>query len=256
MPGCCARRSGRPGAHDSRSAAHEWGDRERICCAGAGLIWPIRSRPTAPRICSVPCMFRLPTELIRVTTAGVLGCVLCGMPAAPAQAKGNSSGSTGPALVNACVVTENVRRLVEFYEPILQLKAKWSGNDYAEFATGLGVLSIFSASAQENYIPGSAEGAKNRSLILEFKVADADAEYRRLKGLVKTWVKLPTTQPWGTRSIYFRDPDGNLVDFYSPASACISGLSLRRRRDRWCRAVRLSKIASGRDGIDQACRDD
>jgi len=28
-------------------------------------------------------------------------------------------------------------------------------------------------------------------------------------------VKPPTTQPWGTRSVYFRDPDGNLVDFFA-----------------------------------------
>ncbi len=134
------------------------------------------------------------------------------------SAKGNSS-ETGirPVLVNTCMVTESVRRLVEFYEPILQQKAKWSGDDYAEFATGVGVLTIFSSAEQEKYFPGSAEGAKNRSVILEFKVVDVDAEYRRLRGIVKTWVKLPTTQSWGTRSIYFRDPDGNLVDFYSPA---------------------------------------
>jgi uncharacterized glyoxalase superfamily protein PhnB len=124
-----------------------------------------------------------------------------------------------PVLVNTCVVTENVKLLVGFYEPILRQKANWSGDHYAEFATGAGVLAIFSFHAQEKYIPGSAEAAKNRSIILEFGVADVDAEYRRLQTLVKTWVKPPTTQPWGTRSIYFRDPDGNLVDFYSPMPA-------------------------------------
>jgi uncharacterized glyoxalase superfamily protein PhnB len=136
------------------------------------------------------------------------------------QSRGESSArSVPPILVNTCIVTENVRRLVEFYEPILEQRAKWSGNDYAEFATGRGVLAIFSSSAQEKYIPGSAEAARNRSVILEFKVADVDAEYRRLKGMVKSWVKPPSTQPWGTRSLYFRDPDGNLVDYYSLASA-------------------------------------
>jgi uncharacterized glyoxalase superfamily protein PhnB len=130
-----------------------------------------------------------------------------------------SQRSVGPVLVNTCVVTENVKRLVGFYEPILGHKAKWSGSDYAEFATGVGVLAIFSSSAQEKYIPGSAEVARNQSVILEFKVADVDAEYRRIRGMVKTWVKPPSTQPWGTRSVYFRDPDGNLVDFYSPAPA-------------------------------------
>jgi catechol 2,3-dioxygenase-like lactoylglutathione lyase family enzyme len=80
------------------------------------------------------------------------------------------------------------------------------------------VLAIFSASAQEKYIPGSAKAARNQSAILEFSVTNVDKEYARLQGLVKTWVKPPTTQPWGTRSLYFRDPDGNLVDFYTPAA--------------------------------------
>jgi catechol 2,3-dioxygenase-like lactoylglutathione lyase family enzyme len=131
------------------------------------------------------------------------------------------SSLTGPtpALVNTCLITSNVRRLVAFYEPVLGLKANWSGEDYAEFHTGVGVLAIFSFSAQEKYIPNATEPGKNRSLILEFRVTDVDQEYARLKSLVKTWVKPPTTQPWGTRSAYFRDPDGNLVDFYSPAKA-------------------------------------
>ena len=122
----------------------------------------------------------------------------------------------GPALEHTCLITNSVRQLVDFYEPVLGQKAKWSGPDYAELETGGAILAIFSAEAQEKYIPGSTEAAKNRSMILEFKVADVDQEYRRLQKLVKTWVKPPTTQSWGTRSVYFRDPDGNMVDFFSP----------------------------------------
>jgi catechol 2,3-dioxygenase-like lactoylglutathione lyase family enzyme len=124
-----------------------------------------------------------------------------------------------PTLDHACVITNDVRRLVDFYEPILAQKAKWSGKDYAEFPTGAGILAVFSTEAQEKYIPGSAEAAKNRSMIPEFRVASVDREYLRLQNLVKIWVKPPTTQLWGTRSIYFRDPDGNLVDFYTPPKA-------------------------------------
>jgi catechol 2,3-dioxygenase-like lactoylglutathione lyase family enzyme len=105
--------------------------------------------------------------------------------------------------------------LVEFYSRILQIPAKTTGADYAEFSTGSGVLAIFSVEAQDRYIPGSAEPEMNRSAILEFEEADADREYESLHGIVKKWVKPPTTQPWGTRSIYFRDPDGNLIDFYA-----------------------------------------
>ena len=90
----------------------------------------------------------------------------------------------------------------------------------AQITLSFGVLAIFSAEAQDRYIPGSATVAHNRSVILEFRaVADVDREYRRLRNVVKIWVKPPTTQPWGTRSIYFRDPDGNLVDFYSQPDA-------------------------------------
>jgi uncharacterized glyoxalase superfamily protein PhnB len=148
--------------------------------------------------------------------------LFAGLRTLPSQTVNDQSleHSVRPILENTCVISADIRRLVAFYELVLGDKAKWSGEDYAEFATGVGVLSIFSYRAQEKYIPGSAEAEKNRSVILEFKVANVDAEYRRLQGLVKTWVKPPTTQPWGSRSIYFRDPDGNLVDFYTlvPAS--------------------------------------
>ncbi|MGO4882151.1 MAG: VOC family protein [Bryobacteraceae bacterium] len=136
--------------------------------------------------------------------------------AASPQAARDKPPDHVPTLVNTCLITSNVKRLVEFYEAVLTIKARKSGDDYAEFPTGMGVLAIFSERAQEQYIPGSAAAATNKSMILEFRVADVDKEFRRLQGLVKTWVKPPTTQPWGTRSTHFRDPDGNLVDFYAP----------------------------------------
>lgn len=146
----------------------------------------------------------------------IAGCIAPAMAYAQSPPSQPASVAPGPALVNICLITQDVKGLVSFYEQVLQAKATWSGPDYAEFPTGVGVLAIFSAEAQEKYIPGSAQAGGNKGVILEFRVADPDAEYKRLSGIVKTWVKPPTTQPWGTRSIYFRDPDGNLVDFYTP----------------------------------------
>jgi catechol 2,3-dioxygenase-like lactoylglutathione lyase family enzyme len=119
-----------------------------------------------------------------------------------------------PVLRNTCLITKDVPRLVDFYSHVLRIPANATGNDYAEFRTA-GVLAIFSADAQEKYIPGSTQAGSNKSIILEFEVKDVDQEYARLQKIVKDWVKPPTTQPWGTRSIYFRDPDGNLIDFYA-----------------------------------------
>jgi catechol 2,3-dioxygenase-like lactoylglutathione lyase family enzyme len=132
-------------------------------------------------------------------------------PDPPAQAP-----EQAPVLVNTCLITSNVRQLTIFYEKVLQIRPREISDAYVEFPTAEGVLAIFAADAQEKYIPNSAVPAMNKSAILEFKVNDPDQEFARLQSIVKTWVKPPTTQPWGTRSIYFRDPDGNLVDFFTP----------------------------------------
>jgi len=148
--------------------------------------------------------------------AGFLGVIVGTLSGDVLLGVGRPTPPATPTLINTCLITANVDRLLSFYESVLQMKAERIGEQYAEFHTGIGVLAIFSADAQEKYIPGSAEAGRNKSAVLEFRVANADREYARLQPLVKTWVKPPTTQPWGTRSIYFRDPDGNLVDFYVP----------------------------------------
>jgi catechol 2,3-dioxygenase-like lactoylglutathione lyase family enzyme len=134
---------------------------------------------------------------------------------ARSTATAQSMPDPAPALINTCLITNDVNRLTAFYSKVLKTQPEKTGNDYVEFRTGAGVLAIFSAEAQEKYIPGSAKSGENHSAILEFKVTDVDQEYARLHEFVQTWVKGPTNQPWGTRSIYFRDPDGNLVDFFT-----------------------------------------
>jgi catechol 2,3-dioxygenase-like lactoylglutathione lyase family enzyme len=121
-----------------------------------------------------------------------------------------------PALINTCLITNDVKALTAFYAQVLQIEPRKSGDDYVEFPTKVGTLALFAASAQEKYIPGSATAGQNHSSILEFRVGNVDEEYARLRPIVRSWVKGPTTQPWGTRSIYFRDPDGNLVDLFTP----------------------------------------
>ncbi len=150
------------------------------------------------------------SEVLLVAFLGVAVSRLAARPQVNAQPSGQT-----PTLIYTCLITNDVKQLAEFYERVLQLKAHASGDRYVEFPTSAGTLAIFDAEVQEKYIPGAAQAGDNRSAILEFNVANVDQEYLRLQAIVKTWVKPPTTQPWGSRSIYFRDPDGNLVDFFS-----------------------------------------
>ena len=148
-------------------------------------------------------------------TSGLVGVLLLAM----LGARGGNvqdADALQPVLINTCLITKNFTQLVDFYQHVLGIAPRLSNGDYAEFPTNAGVLAIFTAEAQERYIPGSALPASNKSAILEFKVANVDVEFMRLHDFVKNWVKAPTNQPWGTRSFYFRDPDGNLIDFYAP----------------------------------------
>jgi uncharacterized glyoxalase superfamily protein PhnB len=58
-------------------------------------------------------------------------------------------------------------------------------------------------------------------VILDFEVEDVDAERLRLRlqAIVAEFVMEPKTQPWGNRSMLFRDPDGNLINMFAVARA-------------------------------------
>ena len=117
-------------------------------------------------------------------------------------------------LSHTCIITEDVGRLRSFYQEVLQIEPTGKGA-YVEFRTEAGTLSLFSLEGLEKLAPGLMQGASNNTVILEFQVEDVDKEYERLKQMSIKWMKPPTTQPWGNRSIYFRDPDGNPLNLYT-----------------------------------------
>src|SRR6516164_5852324 len=86
-----------------------------------------------------------------------------------------------PLLINTCLITGKFTQLVDFYQRVLGIAPRVSNGVYAEFRTERGVLAIFTAQAQEQYIPGSALPASNKSAILEFRVANVDEEFMRLR---------------------------------------------------------------------------
>jgi predicted enzyme related to lactoylglutathione lyase len=121
--------------------------------------------------------------------------------------------------VSTRLITDDIKRLVRFYEQASGLSAKWYTEDFAEVATPSGTLAIASKRTMEMFGGGAARPADNHSAIIEFRVADVDKEYAKLETVIGEFVQRPTTMPWGNRSLLFRDPDGNLINFFTPVSA-------------------------------------
>ncbi|MFI2478827.1 VOC family protein [Nocardia xishanensis] len=121
-------------------------------------------------------------------------------------------------LVSIRLITDDIQRLVSFYQHVTGVEAIWATPDFAEIATAAGALAIGSARTVALFAAGSARPADNHTAIIEFLVPDVDADYRRLRDTVEDFVNEPTTMPWGNRSLLFRDPDGNLINLFTPVT--------------------------------------
>jgi catechol 2,3-dioxygenase-like lactoylglutathione lyase family enzyme len=121
-------------------------------------------------------------------------------------------------LVSLRMITDDLERVVQFYEQVTGVSATRHTPAFAELVLPCFTLAIGHTLTTQLFGDDSARPADNHTVIIEFMVDDVDGEYERLKPVVSDWVQPPTTMPWGNRSILFRDPDGNLVNFFTPVT--------------------------------------
>lgn len=122
-------------------------------------------------------------------------------------------------LVQGRIVTDDVEGLAAFYARLIGTPVALN-EYYVEVPAG--ALSVgfskcrFTECGED--LPERPEGQRRDEIILDFMVDDVDEEYERIEAMGVAWVMLPTTQPWGNRSMIFRDPEGNLVSVFSRSS--------------------------------------
>ena len=113
------------------------------------------------------------------------------------------------------MISDDLEPVVSFYEQVTGVPAVWLAPVFAEVHLPSCTIA-FGHTQTALLFNNSARPAGNHTVIIEFLVEDVDQEFERLKTLVSEWVQKPTTMPWGNRSILFRDPDGNLVNLFTP----------------------------------------
>jgi catechol 2,3-dioxygenase-like lactoylglutathione lyase family enzyme len=120
-------------------------------------------------------------------------------------------------LASIRIITDQLEPMVHFYEQVTGISALWPAPVFAELPLPSCTIAFGHAQTAQLF-NNAARPAHNRSVIIEFPVDDVDKEFERLQGLVSEWVLRPTTMPWGNRSMLLRDPDGNLVNLFTPVT--------------------------------------
>jgi uncharacterized glyoxalase superfamily protein PhnB len=128
------------------------------------------------------------------------------------------SSSTGTMKFSSTrLIAADIKAMVGFYEQVTGRPAEWLAPVFAEIVMPSATLAIGSAETVALFKAGSAEPGANRSAIIEFMVADVDAEYERLKDRAP-WVHEPKLMPWGNKAAQLRDPEGTIVELFTPVT--------------------------------------
>lgn len=110
----------------------------------------------------------------------------------------------------------------QFYRDTLGFATTFGAEDenYADFETGGVALALFPRGLMAEAVGTMntpAGGGGQDPVALIFAVEDVDQAYRDLGARGVDFVTPPQDRPlWGIRTAHFRDPDGNLLEIYSP----------------------------------------
>jgi predicted enzyme related to lactoylglutathione lyase len=118
-------------------------------------------------------------------------------------------------------VSTAIEPIAAFYAALLRVSVPLNEH-YLEMPAGPASVGFSRVGFTEDRGPHAAcpagLAAHEGEIILDLIADDVDDEYCRIDALGATWVMRPTTQPWGRRSMLFRDPHGHLINVSSPAT--------------------------------------
>jgi len=130
------------------------------------------------------------------------------------------------AVVAMVLFVRDLAKCMTFYRDTLGLQVKESNPDSVGFSLGGQYFLLLEVSAAAHMISEEAlelkiEGGPRG--LLAASVEDVDAAYEALKARGVTFLRPPTNQPWGLRTAYFADPEGNLWEINQPIGSKSEG---------------------------------
>ena len=128
---------------------------------------------------------------------------------------------------NVRLLVKDYKKCFKFYTEQLGFEPLWGDENgcYASFKVAEGIegfaifVSDFMASAVGNDEKTQPIGYREKSMVV-FEVENVDDIYQAFLDKGITFINKPTDMPdWGMRVVHLRDPEENLIEFFTPLAA-------------------------------------
>lgn len=118
------------------------------------------------------------------------------------------------------IITKDVPALVRFYRDVMGFNPKTDMGNYVEFDMEGVRFSVCHYSELQNATGNSSfqEPRAGQSFELAFLVdsaRDVDRTYAEIISKGATPIREPANMPWGQRTAFFADPDGNIHEIFA-----------------------------------------
>jgi len=117
----------------------------------------------------------------------------------------------------AVLFVQDLNTCMTFYRDILGFQVTFSDSDSFAFRVEDQDFVLLKLSAAADMVGEAALGLHNEAghrVLLCAHVEDVDAAYHALTAKGIAFIKPPISQPWGRRTAYFADPEGNLWEIW------------------------------------------
>ena len=129
-----------------------------------------------------------------------------------------------PKIALITILADDVTKMVQFYREVLGFTVKLDSGQYVEFENEGVRFAICARSVMENATghPSYKETHRGHTFELAFPLASpagVDTTYAEITAKGATPIKAPVNMPWGQRTAFFADPEGNIHELFAELSA-------------------------------------
>ncbi len=124
-------------------------------------------------------------------------------------------------LASIRVITDDLPRLVRFYEVLTGATPQYLTDDFVELVTPSATFALSTPERVAFITDNPPRAADNHTAIVEFVMEDVESLLAHMKtelGADLDIVQAPTMMPWGNLSVLIRDPEGSLINLYTPVT--------------------------------------